>query len=232
MANFAELDNVAHADLTVGIAHGATYGDAVNQLIVFPTEFEQVQRDFPILFRRDENAGYYSVALLGLDLDENLFLGEKGWTTRYVPSVQQRGPFHYAADGSTVMIDLDDRRVGAAGGEPLYLRHGGAAPYLQHVTAVLDAVKRGSESLSPFFAALEGAALIRPIQLDIELADGTTYSIADIFTVDEERLTRLDGPALERLSRGGLLRAAIMAASSLGNVTRLIELKNRANGLE
>ncbi|HWU95850.1 MAG TPA: SapC family protein, partial [Sphingomonas sp.] len=47
------LDNVAHADLRVALRHGAAYGDAVNQTLVFPTEFAEAQREFPILFRRD-----------------------------------------------------------------------------------------------------------------------------------------------------------------------------------
>jgi hypothetical protein len=227
MAKSVQLDNVDHADLTVAIHHGAAYGDAVNQLLVFPTEFEQLQREVPILFRRDDRSGFYAVALLGLDLDENLFLGPKGWTTRYVPAVQQRGPFTLGAgDTPTVHIDLDDPRVGAQDGTPLFLRHGGETPYLKHVTAVLDALRHGAQSAAPFFAALEQAALIRPVTLDISLDDETSYRIDGVFTIDQERLAALTGDALERLHADGILRAATMAAASLANIAHLIALKN------
>lgn len=229
MPKSVKLDNVDHADLTVAIGHGAVYGDAVNQLLVFPTEFEQLQRDVPILFRRDERTGFYAVALLGLDLNENLFLGADGWMTRYVPVVQQRGPFTPGGgEQPEVHIDLEDPRVGGEGGLPLFLRHGGEAPYLTHVTAVLDALRRGAESAAPFFAAMEQEELIHPVTLDISLDDETSYRIDEVFAVDQEKLAALDGDALARLHHSGFLRAATMAAASLGNVARLIELKKAA----
>lgn len=226
MTRYVKLDNVDHADLMVAIRHGAAHGDAVNQILVFPTEFEQLQRDFPILFRRDPQAGLYAVALLGLDLDENLFLGPDGWTSGYVPAVQQRGPFAVAGEPGELLVDLDDPRVGVADGEPLFLRHGGAAPYLKHIGNVMDAVRQGAESAAPFFAALEREDLVRAVALDIALDDDNSYRIAEVFTVDEAKLAALSGAALERLHAGGMLRAATMAAASLANVARLIALKN------
>jgi len=61
-------------------------------VLLFPNEFEAAQRDYPILFRRDDRGGVYGVALLGLDLDNNLFLDDDGgWHASYVPAVRQRG---------------------------------------------------------------------------------------------------------------------------------------------
>lgn len=226
MTNRVKLDNIDHGDLKVVIAHGPVFGDAVNQMLVFPTEFEQVQREYPIVFRHDERGQLYAVALLGLDLNENLFLGADGWTTRYIPAVQQRGPFTLG-DGEDVElhVDLDDQRVGAEDGEPLFLRHGGKSPYLEHVTAVLHALRRGAEGASPFFSTMEGEGLIRPVTLDVSPDDETSYRISDVFVVDEEKLSALTGPALQRLHASGVLRAATMAAASLANIDRLIALK-------
>ena len=39
------------------VAHGQAHGDAVNQALLFPNEFEAAQRDYPILFRRDDRGG-------------------------------------------------------------------------------------------------------------------------------------------------------------------------------
>ncbi|NJR79988.1 SapC family protein [Sphingomonas corticis] len=232
MTRHVRLDNVDHADLRVAIRHGAAFGDAVNQCLVFPTEFEQAQRDFPILFRHDEGAGWYAVALTGLDRDENLFLDGEAWTTRYVPAVQQRGPFAADAaahDGETpaIHIDLDDSRVGAPDGEPLFLRHGGAAPYLRHIGNVLAALRHGHASAAPTYAALAAHGLLKPVTLDVEIGDGLSYRIDDVHAIDGDRLAALAGAALEELHRSGVLRAATMAAASLDNVARLIELKRR-----
>jgi SapC len=230
MANWVKLDNVDHAELVVARRHGAAFGDAVNQVLVFPTEFEQVQRDYPILFRREDGGRFYAVALLGLDLDENLFLADGAWTARYVPVLQQRGPFTADPTGGLPLIDLDDARVGADDGEPLFLPHGGSTPYLQHVTAVIEAIGHGRNSIAPFFTALDELGLLRARALDVQLGDGASYTVADVFTLDEARLADLPAAALVPLHRSGMLRAATMAAASLGNVARLIELKNARRG--
>lgn len=231
MTRHMPLDNFEHADLKVAVRHAAEWGDAVNQVLVFPTEFEELQREYPILFRRSDAGEFHAVALLGLDRDENLFLGEGGWQARYVPAVRQQGPFVSgppvpSSDGDpAVHVDLDDPRVGAVDGEPLFLRHGGSTPYLKRIAAVLDTLRRGREASGPFFTALAAAQLIRPVSLDVHLGEETSYRIDEVFTVDQERLAALAGADLEALHHSGFLRAAIMAAASLANVSRLIEFK-------
>ena len=89
--NNVQINNVDHADLRVSVRAGAEFGDAANQTLVFPAEFEELQREFPIIFRRRE-AGLQAYALLGLDRDENLFLSDDRWTSRYVPASFRRGP--------------------------------------------------------------------------------------------------------------------------------------------
>lgn len=216
------LDNIDHADLTVALRHGVDLGDAVNQMLVFPTEFEQIQREYPIVFRQQDGA-FYAVALLGLDLDENLFLDGDRWRARYVPAIRQRGPFSLEDGG--IHIHRDDPRVGTSGGEPLFLRHGGRAPYLQHIAQVLDVVAEGQRSMAPFFAALADAGLLHPTQITIDLGDGQSYVVPDIHVIAQDRLAALDGATLERLSGSGVLRIAYMAAASLENINHLIALR-------
>ena len=53
------------------------------------------------------------------------------------------------------------------------------------------------------------------------------YTLPNYHTISEDRLLGLDGTRLERLNKAGMLRAAYYILASLGNVSRLIELKNR-----
>lgn len=237
MANRVLLDNVAHQNLKVAVRHGAEFGDNVNQVLVFPTEYAEIQREYPILFRKDANDDYVSVAILGLDRDENLYLDGDKWNARYVPAVQARGPFLIGLpkqDGGgatrpepTINIDLDDPRVNEIEGESLFLPHGGNSPYLERIARTLQAIHQGVELSKRMFAALEAAALIEPVKVEVSLGDGEKYGVSSCYTISQERLTGLDGATLESLNKNGFLQLAFWAVSSLGNVNRLIELKRQ-----
>jgi hypothetical protein len=236
MTNRVLLNNVDHHDVRVRTGHGAAFGDAINQITIFPTEYEELQREYPILFRRDPNGAYYSVALLGLDRDENLFLGRDGWQGRYVPALLQRGPFSIGVSGQgpngeplgepMIHIDLDDPRVSRSEGQPVFLPQGGNSPYLDHIASVLRAIFAGIEVNKTIFAAFEQFDLIEPVTIEIQLSDTRQYNVPDCYTISQERLMRLDGAALEQLHRADYLRAAMWVVSSLRNVSRLIDIKN------
>lgn len=241
MTRTALLNNIDHADLKVIARHAAEFGDNVNQTLVFPTEFEELQKEYPIFFRRDENGAFQSVALLGFDRGENLFLDANGWNARYVPAVHARGPFSIAlrrreeADAPPepmIHVDLDDPRISKTEGEPVFLPHGGNSPYLERVAQALRVIHRGVEMSNAMFAAFEAYGLIEPVTVEIRLSDTEKIKIPDRYTVSRERLQRLSGEKLETLHKSGFLYAASMALASLGNVSRLIDLKNRKRASE
>ena len=229
------LNNIDHAELRVSPRAGAEFGDAINQTLVFPTEFEELQREFAIVFRRRE-AGVQAYALLGLDKDENLFLSGERWDSRYVPASNRRGPFSIGVprtdDGEAtgepmVHVESDDPRVGVGETEglPLFLPHGGNAPYLDHITAVLRVAYAGTQSAPAVYSAFDEAGLLAPVTLSIDVSDELRYTVPDVLVIDREALAALSGEPLERLHRAGLVPLAVLAAASLGNVQQLIDRK-------
>ena len=240
MASPVLLNNVDHANLRVRTGHSAAFGDAVNMVRVFATEYEELQREYPILLRRDEAGQLHAAALLGLDPDENLFLSARGWEGRYVPALLQRGPFSIGVPGQgpngepvgepMIHIDLDHPRISkdADGkeGQPVFLPHGGNSPYLDHMAGVLRTIFAGIEVDKTIFAAFEEYELIEPIRIEIKLSETRQYNVPDCFTISLERLMQLDGDALEKLNRADYFRVAVWIISSLGNVGRMIDLKN------
>jgi hypothetical protein len=237
MTNAVMLNNVSHKDLRVRTGYSAEFGDNINLALVFPTEFTFIQREYPILFRKDSNGNFESVALLGLDKSENLFLEEPGWNARYVPAVQQRGPFLIGLhpdkpDGSVnrgpmIHVNLDSPRISESEGEPVFMPHGGNSPYLEHVTRILQIIFDGAEASKTMFAAFEDAELIEAMEAKISLDENTHYKLPGFFTINQERLESLDGSALEQLNRKGCLQFALFVANSLGNIEWLVELKKR-----
>lgn len=230
------LDNVEHHDLRVITGHSAAFGDAVNQVRVFPNEFAEVQREYPIFFRRDEHGAFYAIALLGFDRDENLFLDSTGWNARYVPAGQGRGPFLLGlreGDGGDtsgapmMLVDPAHPRLSRSEGESLFLSHGGNAPVLEHHIQVLRTLHGGLGLNDEVFAAWLDAGIVAQVKVDIQIDDATGYDIPDLFSISTEALARLDGSALASLNARGYLAMAFHVLASLGNMPHLIALKNR-----
>lgn len=233
------LDNVEHHDLRVIAGHSAALGDALNQVRVFPNEFAEVQREYPIFFRRNEQGGFYAIALLGLDRDENLFLDDRGWNARYIPAVQQRGPFMLGfreasgndagddAPAPMVLIEPGHPRLSRSEGEPLFLAHGGNAPALERHVHVLRTIHQGITVNDAVFAAFLDAGILAPIKAELRVDDDLQYDIPDLFSISGEALARLDGTVLARLNAAGYLALAFHVLASVGNIQHLITLKNR-----
>ena len=239
MADPVLLNNVDHADVRVRTGHGAEFGDAINLVRVFVPEFEELQREYPILLRRTAGQSVHAVVLLGLDRDENLFLADGGWSGRYVPALLERGPFSIGVAGQSagvsggepmIHIDLDHARISKDEGHSLFLPQGGNSPYLDHVADVLRAIFTGVEIEKTIFAAFEEHGLIEPISIEVKLDDAHQYKLSDFCTISLDRLMQLDGAALEKLHRADYFRAAIWIASSLRNISGLIDMKNAKGG--
>lgn len=231
------LDNVEHQDLRVITDRSAAFGDAVNQVRVFPNEFIDVQREYPIFFRRDDQGDFYAVALLGFDRDENLFLDTGAWNARYVPAGHDRGPFLLGlregsdqdggAGGPMMLVDPAHPRLSRSEGEPLFLPHGGNAPVLERYVQVMRTLHRGLGLNDAVFTAFLDAGIMAPVKVDIRIDDEVGYNIPDLFSISGEALTGLEGAALARLNESGYLALAFYVLASMKNIDHLVALKNR-----
>lgn len=237
MSNVVVLDNVEHHDLKVKIERGDAFGDNVNQALVFPNEFRDLQREYPILFRKDDKGTYKSVVLLGLDKDENLFLKGTEWDANYIPAILSRGAFSIGVHKSTedtgggddikIHIDLDNAAVNKEDGFPLFLPQGGHAPYLNHVISVLRTLHDGLTLEKTFFSALEEFDLVEPITLEIKTDETREYSVPNVYSISQDKFNNLSADALERLHKGGILAVCYWVLSSLDNIRSLVNRKNR-----
>ncbi len=232
------LNNVAHKDLRVITRYGAEFGDNVGRVLTFPTEYGDVQREYPIFFRKDPDTGeYQSVALLGFDPNENLFLDENGWSAAYIPGMVARGPFliGFQQQGAgadarrepVVHVDLDNPRVSFTEGEPVFLPQGGQTRYLERIATVLKGLHEGIAVSKAMFAAFTAFDLIEPVKVEIKFSDEEKFELRGLYTVSEEKLRALDGEALVKLNRSGFLQGAFLVLASHNNMKKLIDMKHR-----
>lgn len=232
------LNNVAHKDLRVVMRFGPEFGDAVAMVPAFPTEFAELQREYPIFFRRDPaGGGWQAVALLGFEQGENLFLQEGRWNAGYLPGAVAKGPFligfqEQHVDGESVRepvihVDMEHPRVTSGEGEAVFMPQGGNSPYLQHIAGVLRGIRDGVEVGEAMLAAFEAAGLIQPVALDVQLDDTYRVGVKGLHGIDREALATLDAGTLQQLNRAGFLEGAYLVLASLHNVRRLMAEKQR-----
>ena len=149
MVQHVMLNNIAHKDLRVITRFGAEFGDNVGHGLIVPTEYADVQREYPIFFRKDPATGeFMSVALLGLQKDENLFLDERGglegvrtpttcpaWSraVRFSSATSSRKSTGRSTTNPVIHVDLEHPRISKTEGEPLFLPQGGNTRYLDRI---------------------------------------------------------------------------------------------------
>ncbi|MBB1061197.1 SapC family protein [Marilutibacter spongiae] len=238
MARYELLNNVTHKDLRVATGFGPEFGDDVGMVPAFPSEFAELQREYPIFLKKGPGEGeWQSVALLGFEQRENLFLRDGRWNASYLPGAAAKGPFligfqEQRVDGEAIMepvvhVDVEHPRVGRDEGEPLFLPQGGNTPYLEHVAGILRGIHDGNRFGQRMFAALDAAGLLEPVGLDVQLDAQHRVAVGGLHGIARERLASLDAPALFELNRAGYLEGAYLMLASLHNVRRLMAEKQR-----
>lgn len=238
MARYELLNNVAHQDLRVVMRFGREYGDQVGLVPAFPTEYAELQREYPIFLRRDPASGeFQSVALLGFGQDENLFLHEGRWQAGYLPGIIAKGPFVIGfqdrGDGGqprrepVIHVDMDHPRVSQAEGERVFLPQGGNSPYLEHIITVLRGIHEGAGAGRAMFDAFAALDLIQPVRVDVKFDHAHGVNLEGLYGIDRERLAGLRGDALQDLHQAGYLEGAYLLLASQHNVRRLLAEKQR-----
>ena len=225
MTQIVPLNKETHRTLRVDGRASAAYGDNRRFVQVIVKEFPQLVVHYPILFSKDPQTGqFYSGVMLGFDEGENLFLEE--WEERelYRPLSLQRGPFF--AHGPDLAIDLDDPRVGAEGGKPLFTDQGQPTRYLQSIIWAFQDLSPGVEMTKLFIARLLELKLIEPIDVEVEFDDGTMRRCVGLYTIDQEVLSRLPDVVVVELFRRGYLRLIDYMIASLKQVPVMARKRN------
>jgi hypothetical protein len=229
MSRHAHLNNIEHRDLRIITARGAQYGDDVMYALTFPAEFRNVQAHYPIGFGRSQDGTFTPLALFGFREKQNLFLRDEKWDSLYIPLMIERQPFLIgnAANGKVVHIDLESPRISRTEGEAIFREHGGNTDFLERVTRVLGSLHDGIEGTTPFITALIEHNLLESFVLDIQFLDGAQHRFAGFYTIQEERLAKLDSAALGKLHERGHLLPIYMVIASFSNFRSLIERASR-----
>jgi SapC len=246
MQKIEVLNNITHEHLRINPTFAAELYDNVVSTFTYITEFSDVQKEYPILCRKNPETGeYQATVFFGFTKNENLFLTDidpttqknPGWNAHYVPAVMARGPFSIGIHreivngleklNPMVHVDINHPKATSEEGHKLFLENGGHSPYLNHISKTLEIINDGIPLTKLMFDAFTQYQLLETVVLDIEFQNQDKLKINGFETINIDKLSRLNGTALEELNKSGFLQAAYFIAASMSNIKKLIDWKNR-----
>jgi hypothetical protein len=202
------------------------FADKLNSVPLTVAEFADAARHYPIVFAGEPGSVTMPVALLGLTQAENLFVQADGrWETdAYIPAFLRRYPFVVAnqeqVDSFTVCVDksfISDGDDAVA----LFDEGGADAPALAQAVKFLGDYQQAVERTRKFMQQLCESKLLIDKTIRVERQGQDTQSLKGFCVVDEERLQKLSGRAVDKLFRTGALGLVYVHLASLSSVSRL-----------
>jgi hypothetical protein len=242
MSKATVLNNVDHKNLKVDTRPESNHNKQVNRSMVHATEISELHKEFPLVFYKHTGTEKLQLhVILGLEKDENLFVGDSGWITRFVPALLARGPFSLGYKKTQeesespadpiICIDTDDPRVNTELGEDIFLQFGGEAPYLEYVKKALQTIDSGIQFDKTLFTLVESMDLLEPVSIQIKLSNVEEINFSDYYTINQQKLANLTGENLRTLNQYGVLSLLYFVLSSMGNFQQLIALKNAKSAM-
>ncbi|GLR71418.1 SapC family protein [Agaribacter marinus] len=238
MPNHQLLNNVTHHNIKIMTDYASDYGDNIGTVMTFPTEFGDIQKEYPIFFRKHpETETFQAVAMLGLFQDDNLFLQNNQWLASYIPAAITRGPFaigfqDQTAEGGAekapvIHIDVDHPRVNKDKGHSVFLEHGGNSPYLEHISNIFTHMMDGMAMGEAMINAFNTLDLFEAVELEVTLHGNQQHRLHGNYTISETKLDALSPNDLQKLHKAGFLQCAYLARASMSNVQKLVNWQNQ-----
>lgn len=243
MTNIVTIGDDRTARVRVNPDKAEIHGADLHLIPVLVPEFPSVALEYPIVLAKRGDTGQFTCsAMLGLELNENLFWQDDKWQGLYLPLQIRRQPFFVAEvedppaeDGQplrqAICIDLDSPTVifdeNSPDGEALLTPDGGESEFLLRAKRILEQLLHGEQSNGQFIALLTELGLMQPLSMEITFVDDTSTRLEGMYTVDKEKLSDLPDDALLRLHKSGYLESLYAMTISLGQMFSLIHRKNQ-----
>lgn len=197
------------------------------------TELAHAATAYPIVIGKHPQSGEFTCyALLGITERENLFYHYDGWLAHYTPMNIAREPFcvltqTQAKGEAAYSMDEDSMYLSETQGDALFDQDGNDSEFLTRTKQALDSLYQHTQDTQQFLTTLEQLDLILPTEILFTCEHGPQHKLAGIYTIDEKRLRALDDAVVSRLFKKGHLGAIFAIINAIGQIQRLVEMKNR-----
>lgn len=233
-ANHVAVTAEQHKNTKVRTDAGFAYASKIHVVPIVISEFADVAANCPIVFVKDENSDRLRVAaMLGLDVEKNLYVRDNEWLGTHIPMNLGRVPFSFTplGDGKALgaAIDMDSDMVNEDEGQALFEENGEPSEYLKQVNGFLSSLFQGELATQKFSEAVAKHDILREFRLQMVGDDGSKRELVGLFTPAAPQLQALSDEAVLELHKEGFLAAIHIAIQSMAQVKRLVRQHNDSN---
>ena len=240
------LNKNAHQSVQIDTQKVEAEGADIHMIPVVLSEFRKLIVQYPIVFSKNAQTGQFMCsALTGFEQGENLFWQQGSWQGVYVPLQIARQPFflgqnetqaqnHSASEGANLIMCINEQSPTIANEtsqnekvELLFDANGNATPYLQKQQGILSQLLEGEKQTASFIQKMLSLDLLTAMTLDITFADKSTTKVNGLYTIDEDKLSKLSGEQLGEIQQQDFLSAVYAMVHSTGQIYSLINMKNQ-----
>ncbi|MDX3775676.1 SapC family protein [Chromatiaceae bacterium AAb-1] len=222
------LNKETHAKTTISGNNLFEHISQEHMLPVVVHEFVTAGAEFPVAFvKNSQNDTYQSVAILGLEAKQNLFLKDNKWQALYVPRAIRNYPLvlvQEAPDSDRLLVALDESsaRVTEGDGVALFNEDGTESEFLvNRKQQMADYLDMGQVTRS-FTEKLQSLDLLSQQTLTITI-NNEPRTINGLYLVDEKKLTELSDEVFLELRKQGYLTAIYAHLMSLQHTQKLVQ---------
>lgn len=222
--NFVPLDKDKHQSAKIKLDAGFPHAKNSHIAAASIREYAALSSTMPIILIKDPNDNYRTVAMLGVEQDQNLFLLGERWAGANVPMNISRYPFDVRPDGDKLGIFIDENaKLDAEDGQPLF-EGDDSSDFMKNRQQFLTAYANSEMQTKGFIDAMAENDLIEEIQFTVGYTNAAPRNITGMYSISEKRLLALDEAKVIDLHRKGYLGAAYSLMLSLGQLSRLVDL--------
>lgn len=235
MAKIVPVKKETHQNTKVAATRTLSHLENQHIIPVTAREFAQAQTSYPlIIVKEPETERYRAIAMLGLEVGENLYYAKEKWQGIYVPQGVSMVPFALGLDPEkektlTACIDEDSEYVGEDKENALFDADGNETDYLKSIQEALGRLYENEVATEGFIKELLDNDLLMELELQITFNNNDNKKLVGLFGINEQKLQALSDEKVIDFHKRGLFIPIHAMLGSVGQIHRLAQLRNTSD---
>lgn len=215
-----------HKDSGIKVVSDFLMAKNLTSAPVTVNEYFEACKEYPIVFSKDSQGAWFSLAILGVE-KENIFVDADGtWRKNcHIPAFIGRYPFLFMEDKDNLVLTLDPSQKvpkDEAGEEYFFEEDNSHSEFLKKLVKGMNSAHRFTKITREFIETLNSLGLLEESGMKGQTAKGNDFSIGGFFVVKEEKLKALTAKEQAKLCKKGYTQFITAHMISVSNIHKLI----------